>query len=85
MAVFVLPVARAIDDVPMGALRWVQGFDGNQPTSGFRVDGTLRIEAPDEPQPVGIPLESGRIEVGPRVGSWSTTVPADPVSSRATW
>jgi hypothetical protein len=65
MAVFVLPVARAIDDVPMGALRWVQGFDGNQPTSGFRVDGTLRIEAPDEPQPVGIPLESGRIEVGP--------------------
>jgi hypothetical protein len=61
----VLPAARAIDDVPQGVLRWVQGFDGNQPTAGFRVDGTLRLEAADEPQPVGIPLESGRIEVGP--------------------
>jgi hypothetical protein len=56
---------HALDDIPEGTLWWVQGYDGNQPTGGFRVDGTLRIEAPDEPQPVGINLSSGRIEVGP--------------------
>lgn len=55
---------HAIDDVPEGVLRWIQGYDGNPPTPGFRVDGRLRIEAPDEPQPVGVQLESGRIEVG---------------------
>lgn len=55
----------AIEDVPEGVLRWIQGYDGNPPTSGFRVDGRLRIEASDEPQPVGVQLESGRIEVGP--------------------
>jgi len=56
---------QAIDDIPEGGFRWIQGYDGNQPTPGFRVDGLLRIEAPDEPQPVGISLESGKIEVGP--------------------
>jgi hypothetical protein len=56
---------QAIDDIPEGGFRWIQGYDGNQPTPGFRVDGLLRIEAPDEPQPVGINLASGKIEVGP--------------------
>ncbi len=55
---------HAIDDIPEGGFRWIQGYDGNQPTAGFRVDGRLRIEAPDEPQPVGIHLSSGRIDVG---------------------
>lgn len=64
MGLAVGPV-RAIDDIPEGGFRWIQGYDGNQPTPGFRVDGLLRIEAPDEPQPVGIHLSSGKIEVGP--------------------
>lgn len=55
---------HAIDDIPEGGFRWIQGYDGNEPTAGFRVDGRLRIEAPDEPQPVGINLSSGRIGVG---------------------
>jgi hypothetical protein len=55
---------HAIDDIPEGGFRWIQGYDGNEPTAGFRVDGRLRIEAPDEPQPVGINLSSGRIDVG---------------------
>ena len=55
---------HAIDDIPEGGLRWIQGYDGNEPTAGFRVDGRLRIEAPDEPQSVGINLSSGRIDVG---------------------
>ena len=63
-AALVGPV-HAIEDIPEGGSRWVQGYDGNPPTPGFRVDGLLRIEAPDEPQPVGIHLESGRVEVGP--------------------
>ncbi len=58
------PVSAA-QDIPEGGFRWIQGYDGNQPTPGFRVDGLLRIDAPDEPQPVGINLESGKIEVGP--------------------
>jgi len=60
-----VPDLHAIEDVPEGGLRWLQGYDGNAPTSGFRVDGRLRIEAPDEPQPVGLVLESGRLEIGP--------------------
>lgn len=55
---------HAIDDIPEGGFRWIQGYDGNEPTAGFRVDGRLRIEAPDEPQSVGINLSSGRIDVG---------------------
>jgi hypothetical protein len=55
---------HAIDDIPEGGFRWIQGYDGNEPTVGFRVDGRLRIEAPDEPQSVGINLSSGRIDVG---------------------
>jgi len=60
-----VPDLHAIEDVPEGGLRWLQGYDGNAPTGGFRVDGRLRIEAPDEPQPVGLVLESGRLEIGP--------------------
>ena len=55
---------HAIDDIPEGGFRWIQGYDGNEPTAGFRIDGRLRIEAPDEPQSVGIHLSSGRIDVG---------------------
>lgn len=55
---------HAIDDIPEGGFRWIQGYGGNEPTAGFRVDGRLRIEAPDEPQSVSINLSSGRIDVG---------------------
>ena len=55
---------HAINDIPEGGFRWIQGYGGNEPTAGFRVDGRLRIEAPDEPQSVGINLSSGRIDVG---------------------
>ena len=64
VAVLAATRVLGVEDVPEGGFRWIQGYDGNAPTQGFRVDGLLRIEAPDEPQPVGIHLESGKVEVG---------------------
>lgn len=51
----------AIDDIPEGGFLWLQGYDLNPPTAGFRVDGQLRIESTDEPQAVGINVSSGRV------------------------
>ena len=48
-------------DVPLGELLWLQGIDGNPPLPGFQVDGTLRLEAIDEPQDVGLNIGSGKV------------------------
>lgn len=57
--------ARAIDDVPEGTLLWLQGFDGNPPTAGFRVDGTVLLRSVDDIANIGINLSSGAITNSP--------------------
>ncbi len=54
-------MVRGIDNVPQGSLLWLQGYDFNLPTPGFRVDGQLRVESADEPQTVGVHLSSGKL------------------------
>ncbi|HTH48809.1 MAG TPA: hypothetical protein VMB21_14950 [Candidatus Limnocylindria bacterium] len=49
------------DDVPFGSLLWLQGIDGNPPLPGFQVDGTLRLEAIDEPTDIALNLSAGRL------------------------
>ena len=62
---FAVTQARAIDDISAGGFLWLQGYDLNPPTHGFRIDGQLRIESTDEPQPVGINLSSGEVTNSP--------------------
>lgn len=57
--------AQALDDVPEGALLWLQGFDGNPPTPGFRVDGTVLLRSVDDIANIGINLSSGAITNSP--------------------
>lgn len=57
--------ARAIEDVPEGTLLWLQGFDGNPPTAGFRVDGTVLLRSVDDIANIGINLSSGAITNSP--------------------
>ena len=57
--------AQALDDVPEGALLWLQGFDGNPPTPGFRVDGTVLLQSVDDIANIGINLSSGAITNSP--------------------
>jgi hypothetical protein len=54
-------MVRGIENVPQGSLLWLQGYDLNPPTLGFRVDGQLRVESADEPQTVGVHLSSGKL------------------------
>ncbi len=48
-------------DVPLGHVLWLQGVDGSLPVPGFEIDGTLRLEAIDEPLDVGLVIGSGRV------------------------
>lgn len=57
--------AWAIEDVPEGTVRWLQGFDGNPPTAGFRVDGTLLLRSVDDIANIGVNLNSGAITNSP--------------------
>ena len=50
-----------LGDVPLGEILWLQGIDGNPPLTGFQVDGTLRLEAIDEPTDVALNISSGKI------------------------
>lgn len=55
----------AIEDIPAGELLWLQGFDGNPPTPGFRVDGTLLLRSVDDTATIGVNLSSGAITNSP--------------------
>lgn len=48
-------------DVPLGHVLWLQGVDGSLPVPGFEIDGTLRLEAIDEPLDVGLVIGSGSV------------------------
>ena len=48
-------------DVPLGHVLWLQGVDGSLPVPGFKIDGTLRLEAIDEPLDVGLIIGPGRV------------------------
>lgn len=48
-------------DVPAGELLWLQGFDGNPPTPGFQVDGTLLLRSVDDIANIGVNLAAGAI------------------------
>ena len=48
-------------DVPLGHVLWLQGVDGSLPVPGFEIDGTLRLEAIDEPLDVGLVIGPGRV------------------------
>jgi hypothetical protein len=57
--------AQAITDIAEGELLWLQGFDGNPATSGFRVEGTLLLRSVDDIAHIGINLNSGAITNAP--------------------
>ncbi len=57
--------ACALNDVPSGSLLWLQGFDGNPPTPGFRVEGTVLLRSVDDIAHIGINLSSGAITNAP--------------------
>ncbi len=50
-----------VGDVPFGEVLWLQGIDGNPPLLGFENDGTLRLEAIDEPADVALNLSVGKV------------------------
>lgn len=60
-----VPQLHAINDIPEGELLWLQGFDGNPPTPGFRVDGTLLLRSVDDISNIGVNLSSGAITNSP--------------------
>ena len=65
LALLLAGPAQALEDVPEGTLRWLQGFDGNPPTPGFRVDGTVLLRSVDDIANIGINLSSGAITNSP--------------------
>jgi hypothetical protein len=65
LALLLAGPSQALDDVPEGALLWLQGFDGNPPTPGFRVDGTVLLRSVDDIANIGINLSSGAITNSP--------------------
>lgn len=65
LALLLAGPAQALEDVPEGALLWLQGFDGNPPTPGFRVDGTVLLRSVDDIANIGINLSSGAVTNSP--------------------
>lgn len=59
------PQVHAINDIPEGELLWLQGFDLNPLTPGFRVDGTLLLRSVDDIAHIGVNLSSGAITNSP--------------------
>ena len=51
--------------MPAGELVWLQGFDGNPPTPGFQVDGTLLLRSVDDIANIGVNLLTGAITNSP--------------------
>jgi len=69
----------AIEDIPPGGVVWLQGYDGNPPTSGFSNAGLLRMGAPDDVLDVSLVVTNGLVTNLPSGTIWVGTGVGQPL------